>query len=117
MVELSPPVLFLDDRQGGHDVRRCGITASQTTDRRSPDPGAPAIGDGGDGRFERLACGRGGGGVSEKNGGLPEGWAQATGDDLFRFVRGVSYKKSEVLETQNVPKRYKKWVSDRFLKF
>ncbi len=33
--------------------------------------------------------------MSDGNGALPEGWAEAKGDDLFEFVRGVSYKKSE----------------------
>jgi type I restriction enzyme S subunit len=35
--------------------------------------------------------------MNDENGRLPSGWFQATGEDLFEFLRGISYKKTDVL--------------------
>lgn len=35
--------------------------------------------------------------MNDVNGYLPGGWFQATGEDLFEFLRGISYKKADVL--------------------
>jgi type I restriction enzyme S subunit len=35
--------------------------------------------------------------MSEASGRLPVGWSWATGEDLFEFLRGISYKKADVL--------------------